>query len=211
MKNQRKRGSSRSVPGIVVVLVVFFVFVNQSLAESTSFLSLRPDWTTKTVFRKNGNIYFTGGFLNGSDYSLSIRCANAEALKVATQSISQYIRATFSSYTLGENTGAGGIERYVEDGIATFVNNIHVQGIKQGQIYYEEIPYSGKGLVYNVFVMLEMSRADYAKAKAGVLQRMKEQFRRAGETEAKKKAEKLLEDLKRELREEFHGKSASDA
>ena len=142
---------------------------------------------------------------------MSIRCANAEALKVATQSISQYIRATFSTYTLGVNTGSGGIERYVEDGIATLVNNLHVQGIRQKEIFYEEVPYGGNGTAYNVFVVLEMSKADYTKAKANVLQRMKEQFKRAGKTEAKKKAEKLLDDLKKVLREEFHGKSGGDA
>ena len=210
MKNQRKKGSSRSNPGIVVVLIVLFVFTNQSLAESISSLSLRPDWTTKTVFQKDGSIYFTGGFLNGSDYSLSIRSANAEALKVATQSISQYIRATFSTYTLGVNNGSGGIERYVEDGIATFVNNLHVQGLRQKEVFYEEIPYRGNGKVYNVFVVLEMSKADYTKAKAGVVKRMREQFKRAGAIEAKKKAEKLLDDLKKELREEFHGKDVDD-
>ena len=208
MKNQRDRLSLKSIVRIVVILVVFSSVFS---AISVSSASDRPDWTTKSVFQEGGNIYFTGGFLNGSDYSLSIRCANAEALKVATQSISQYIRGTFSTYTLGVNTGTGGIERYVEDGIATFVNNLHVQGIKQKKIFYEEVPYGGNGTAYNVFVVLEMSKADYTKAKADVLQRMKEQFKRTGEIEAKKKAEKLLDDLKNELREEFHGKSASDA
>ena len=207
MKNQRDRLSLNSIVRIVVLLVAFLsVFP----AKSVSSASDRPDWTTKTVFQEGGNIYFTGGFLNGSDYSLSIRCANVEALKVATQSISQYIRATFSTYTLGVNTGTGGIERYVEDGIATFVNNLHVQGIRQKEVFYEEIPYRGNGKVYNVFVVLEMSKADYTKAKAGVLKRMREQFRRAGAIEAKKKAEKLLDDLKKELREEFHGKDVDD-
>lgn len=186
MKNQRDRLSLNSIVRIVVLLVVF---LSTYPAKSVSSASDRPDWTTKTVFQEGGNIFFTGGFLNGSDYSLSIRCANAEALKVATQSISQYIRGTFSTYTLGENTGASGIERYVEDGIATFVNNLHVQGIRQNKIFYEEVPYGHKGVVYNVFVVLEMSKADYTKAKANVLQKMKEKFKRAGEIEAKKKAE----------------------
>ena len=208
MINQRDRLSLNSIVRIVVLRAVFsgvFSLTSISLAAD------RPDWTTKTVFQKDGSIYFTGGFLNGSDYSLSIRCANAEALKVAAQSISQYIRATFSTYTLGVNNGSGGIERYVEDGIATFVNNLHVQGIRQKKIFYEEVPYRGNGTAYNVFVVLEMSKADYTKAKAGVLKRMREQFKRAGAIEAKKKAEKLLDDLKKELREEFHGKDVDDA
>jgi hypothetical protein len=73
----------------------------------------RPHWTHKTTFEKDGHIYFTGGFLNGADYPLSIRCANAEALKIATQSISQYIRSVFSMYSQGINTGSVGIELFV--------------------------------------------------------------------------------------------------
>jgi hypothetical protein len=189
-------------------MVIFLaVFMSLFQTEAVSHATDRPDWTKRTVFQEEGNIYFTGGFLNGSDYSLSIRCANAEALKVATQSISQYIRAVFSSYIQGENTGAGGIERYVEDGIATFVNNLHVQGIRQKEVYFEEVPFGDKKLTYNVFVILEMTKADYTKAKGGVLERMKEQFKKAGEIEAKKKAEKLLDELKKELREDFSGKT----
>ena len=96
----------------------------------------RPDWTKKTVFEDEGKVFFSGGFLNGSDYSVTIRCANAEALKNAVQAISLYIRAEFSQYVQGSNAADGaGIERYVEDGIATFAENIHVQGIKQVQVY----------------------------------------------------------------------------
>jgi len=53
---------------------------------------------------------------------------------------------------------------------------------------------------YNVWVQLEMSKADYLKAKADVLRRLKDKFSGVGETEAKKKAEKLLEELKHEAR-----------
>jgi len=145
------------------------------------------------------------------DYSLTIRCANAEALKTATQSISQYIRAVFSYYIQGPNTGAGGIERYVEDGIATFINNLHVQGLQQKEVYFEEIFSGNNGPRYNVFVMLEISKADYLKAKAGALRKMKDEFERNGQTEAKKKAEELLEELKREVRKETAKGTMNDA
>ena len=51
-----------------------------------------------------------------------------------------------------------------------------------------------------MWVQLEMSKADYLKAKADVLRRLKDKFSGVGETEAKKKAEKLLEELKHEAR-----------
>ena len=112
---------------------------------------------------------FTGGFTDGADYAVTIRCANAEALKSAVQAISQYIRAEFSEYVQGSNSATGdGIERYFSDGIATFAENIHVQGIKQAELYYEKM-FSPAVMqsTYNVFVKLEMSKADYGNLNKG--------------------------------------------
>jgi hypothetical protein len=162
----------------------------------------RPEWTQNTVFENNGKIYFTGGFTDGADYAATIRCANAEALKSAVQAISQFIRAEFSEYVQGSNSATGeGIDRYFSDGIATFSENIHVQGIRQTEIYYEKM-FSPTLMqsTYNVFVKLEMSKADYLHAKAEVLRKLRDRFKDEGEIEAKEKAEKLLQDLKNEIR-----------
>jgi hypothetical protein len=162
----------------------------------------RPKWTHNTVFEKSGKVYFTGGFVNGSDYAVTIRCANAEALKNLVQAISLYIRAEFSEYVQGSNSTYGqGIERFVEDGIATFAENVHVQGIKQVELYYEEM--FSPALMqpsYNVYVKLEMSKADYLKAKADILRNLRDRFQSKGEIEAKEKAENLLQELKDEIK-----------
>ena len=160
----------------------------------------RPEWTTVSSIEEDGMVYFTGGFLNGSDYALSVRCANAEGLKVAIQSISQMIRAEFSSYVQGSNVGADGIERYVSDGIATFVDALHVRGLRQGEIFWEEV-FSPQLLVptYNVFVKLEMSKGDYLVAKADAVRKLRDSFQDEGNIRAKEKAEKLLEELKQDF------------
>lgn len=171
------------------------------LVVQTSKTDDRPDWTKNSASESDSKMYFSGGFLNGSDYSLTIRCANAEAIKVAVQGIGQYIRTEFTGYVQGANTGYGDVDRYVEDGIAVFANNFHVQGIKQKEVYYEEqfMPRHMRP-TYNVWVLLEMSKSDYLKAKADVLRKLRDRFSGVGETEAKKKAEKLLEELKHETR-----------
>ena len=177
--------------------------ISKPILVRTSEEDSRPAWTKRSVSEAQGKLYFAGGFLNGADYAVSIRCANAEALKVTIQGISQFIRAEFSSYSQGSNTDNGGIERYVEDGIATFTKNLHIQGIKQKQTYWEELAHPGTVQpTYNVWVMLEMNKADYLKAKADVLRNLRDKFAETGQTEAKEKAEKLLEDLKEEARRE---------
>jgi hypothetical protein len=162
----------------------------------------RPKWTHTTVFEEAGKVYFTGGFVNGADYAVTIRCANAEALKNLVQAISLYIRAEFSEYVQGSNSAYDhGIERFVEDGIATFAENVHVQGIKQVALYYEEM-FSPTLLQpsFNVFVKLEVSKADYLKAKADILRHLRDRFQSEGEIEAKEKAENLLQELKDEIK-----------
>ncbi|MFC1488939.1 hypothetical protein ACFL6B_03730 [Thermodesulfobacteriota bacterium] len=163
----------------------------------------RPDWTKKTTYEdsESGMIYFSGGFLNGSDYSVAMRCANAEALKVAIQTISQYVRAEFSSYVQGPNTGAGGVvDRYVEDGISTFTQNLHTQGIRQKEVYYEEMfSPSVMQSTYNVWIQLEMSMSDYLRAKSDAIRKLHNEFSRNGENAAKEKADQLLEQLKKEI------------
>ena len=174
----------------------------QPIIVQTSLDDDRPEWTQKTVFEKNGKVYFTGGFTDGADYAITIRCANAEALKSAVQAISQFIRAEFSEYVHGSNSANGdGIERYFSDGIATFSENIHVQGIRQAEIYYEEM-FSPTVMqsTYNIFVKLEISKADYLHAKTEVLKKLRDRFKNDGEIEAKEKAEKLLDELKNDIK-----------
>jgi hypothetical protein len=121
-------------------------------------------------------------------------------MKAAVQSISQYVRAEFSEYAHGPNSPGSGIDRYVEDGIANFAENVHLQGVRQTELYYEEVfTPSVMRPAYNIFVMIEMSKIDYLKAKADVLQKLRDRLSGTGELEAKKKAERLLEDLKEEL------------
>ena len=176
--------------------------IQKPIVVQTSEDDDRPEWTRKSVFEKKGKIYFSGGFTDGADYAATIRCANAEALKSAVQALTQYIRAEFSEYVHGSNSATGdGIGRYFSDGIATFSENVHVQGIRQAAVYYEEM-FSPAVMqsTYNVFVKLEMSKADYLHAKASVLKKLRDRFKDEGEIEAKEKAEKLLQDLKNEIK-----------
>ena len=156
----------------------------------------RPAWTKQSSYSDDANIYFTGGYLNGADYPLTVRTANVEAIKVACQGISQFIRAEFSGYIQGTNQAGDRLDRFVSDGIATFTRALHVQGVRQTDIYYEEtFSPSVAQPAYNVWVKLEMSKVDYMHAKAKALRSLRGQFERDGDIEAKEKAQELLDGL----------------
>lgn len=171
--------------------------IQKPVIVQTSIEDKRPSWTKQSSYSDDANIYFTGGFLNGTDYPLTIRCANAEAIKVACQGISQFIRAEFSGYIQGTNQAGDRLDRYVSDGIATFTNALHIQGVRQTDLYYEEtFSPSVARPGYNVWVKLEMSKSDYIQAKAEALRSLRDSFEREGDIEAKEKAQELLNNLK---------------
>lgn len=175
--------------------------VQQPIPIRTSESDKRPEWTKQSSFEKDGFLYFSGGFLNGADYALSVRCANAEALKVAIQSISQFVRTEFSEYAQGNNSDLEGTDRYVTDGMATLATNLHIQGVRQKDIFYEEmfLPETNR-IAYNVYVVLEMSQTDYRKAKMDVIRNFRDKMAAAGQLEAKQKAERLLDTLRKETK-----------
>jgi hypothetical protein len=174
--------------------------IQKPVVVQTSKKDNRPKWTKKTSFEDDGRLYFSGGFLNGADYAVTVRCANAEALKVLVQSLGEFIRAEFTEYVKGPNTGADGVDRYVEDGIATFVEILFIQGVRQKEIYYEEtFAATAMQSTYNVWVQIEISMVDYLKGKAESLRRLRDRFVKEGQIEAKEKAERLLEELKENI------------
>jgi len=175
---------------------------NQPVEIRTSLNDKRPGWTNKPSFEETNSIYFTGGFLKGGDYSVTLRCANAEALKSMVQAINQFVRAEFSMFTHGSNDIESGIDRYIQDGIATFTRNLHIQGIRQAESYYEEMydPVS-RNTFFNAWVKLEISKTNYLKAKYSALKKLRDDFHGAGEIEAKEKAQRLLDDLKGQVSE----------
>jgi hypothetical protein len=184
--------------------------LQKPLIVNKSGIDERPTWVAKTHYEENGIMYFSGAFLNGADYAVSVRCANAEAMKVVVQGISQFIRAEFSEFSQGDNTAADGVDRYVSDGIATFVQTMHLQGVRQTAVYYEEtFSLTVMQPTYNVFVQLQMSKAEYLKAKADALQRLSDRFRDTGQSAAQRKADKLLDELKRDVEHEFGNSDAT--
>ena len=67
---------------------------------------------------------------------------------------------------------------------------------------YQALQKQGRGVEEAGQLVYEMSKADYLKAKADVLRNLRNKFAEAGQSEAKEKAEKLLEELKEEVRRE---------
>ena len=159
----------------------------------------RPEWTNQTTFYEDeSGIHFIGGVMGGSDYALTLRLAKSEAIKNLLESIEIKARSEFSSVMHG-NYGNDDIGRYVTDAVAWTVDNLRIGGIKQRNIYYEKDFDPGTHRVrYNAWVNLEVSKADYIKAKTRAAEKLLNKAIREKDEEAKEKALELLDRLRTE-------------
>ena len=160
----------------------------------------RPKWTTVETFMEKGdNFFYPGGVMGGADYALTLKLAKSEATKNLLESIEIKARAEFSSAIHGKNRSEGDLGRYVTDAVAWTVDNLRIGGIKQRRIYYEQIfdPIS-QSFKSNAWVKLEISKADYLKAKTKSAQKLLDKAISEKDEEAKEKALELLEKLRQE-------------
>lgn len=160
----------------------------------------RPEWTSeKPFFENDQGFHVTGGYMGGTDYALTLRLAKAEATKNLLESVEIKARSEFSSAIHGRNRDDGDLGRYVTDAVAWTVENLRVRGIRQNQVYYEQIfdPVS-QSFKYNSWVQLIISKPDYQKAKVDAAQRLLGKGIRQNDAEAKEKAMELLEKLRQE-------------
>jgi len=179
---------------------------NQAMAEFSKPVVIektgttqRPEWTNQITFYEDAQgLHFTGGVMGGSDYALTLRLAKSEAIKNMLESIEMKARSEFSSAMHG-NYGNDDIGRYVTDAVAWTVDNLRVGGIKQRNIHYEQTFDPGTHRVrYNAWVNLEVSRSDYIKAKTSAAEKLLKKAIRDQDTEAKEKAQEILERLRNE-------------
>ena len=161
----------------------------------------RPEWTTKETFiEQDGNFIYTGGIMGGADYALTLRLAKGEANKNLLESVQIKARAEFSSAIHGQNRNENDLGRYVTDAVAWTVDNIKIGGIHQREIYYEQIFDPGnQSFKYNAWVQLEISQADYLKAKRNAAEKLLDKATREKNDEAKQKTKKLLRELRKEV------------
>ena len=160
----------------------------------------RPEWTTKeTYIEKDGDLIYTGGIFGGADYALTLRLAKSEATKNLLESIQIKARAEFSSAIHGQNRSDSDLGRYVTDAVAWTVDNLKIGGMRQKEIYYEQIfdPVS-QSFKYNAWVQLQISKPDYLKAKIAATEKLRDKAIREKDQEAKEKAMELLGKLRQE-------------
>lgn len=173
--------------------------LNRPVVVEKSGATQRPEWANQTTFYEDSQgFHFTGGVMGGSDYALTLRLAKSEAMKNLLESVEVKARSEFSSVMHG-NYGRDDIGRYVTDAVAWTVDTLRVGGIKQRTIYYEQaFDPSTHRVRYNAWVNLEISRADYIKAKTSAAERLLKKAIQSQDEEAKERALELLERLRNE-------------
>ena len=165
----------------------------------TSKGSSKPEWVFKSFKELDDGYEFSGGVNDVADYALGISEARAEAIKNGIVSIQIKVGTEFTKFAEGSNMSQDLIGRWVSDGIAFLSDSLYVSGIKQKEIYYERVKYNTEYKPhYNIWALCSISSADYLKAKIDAVQKLVNKYQQDKNEEAKKKAEELLDRLRRE-------------
>jgi len=165
----------------------------------TSKGSSKPEWVFKSFKELDDGYEFSGGVNDVADYALGISEARAEAIKNGIVSIQIKVGTEFTKFAEGSNMSQDLIGKWVSDGIAFLSDSLYVSGIKQKEIYYEKVLYNTEYKPhYNIWALCSISSADYLKTKIDAAQRLVNKYQQEKNEEAKKKAEELLDRLRRE-------------
>lgn len=160
--------------------------------------SPRPAWVDGDSFSEDDKgIHMVGAFMGSADYNMTIRLAKAEAMKNLLESVEVKARGEFSSAMHGGNRQTNDIGRYVTDTVGWVVENLRVRGVRQRQVYVEQVIVPGYPVTkYNAWVRVEISKADYEHAKLDATNRFLAKAVCENDAEAKEKAEQVLMQLK---------------
>jgi len=160
----------------------------------------RPEWTTKEPYiEEDGYLIYTGGMIGGADYALTLRLAKSEATKNLLESIHIKARTEFSNAIHGQNRSETDLGRYVTDAVAWTVDSLRIGGIRQKEIYYEQVfDPANQSFKYNAWVQVQISKPDYLKAKIAATEKLLDRAIRQKDQEAKEKALELLDKLGQE-------------
>jgi len=185
---------------VVVAGVALNAYGAQALPAGETVNNSWPEWITQETFiEKDGRLIYTGCFMGGADYVLTLRLAKSEAAKSLLESVSIRAQSEFSTALDGYNRRGSDTGRYVTDAIAWTVDNLKVGGIKQRRVFYEKVfdPQS-QSYHYNAWVQLTISREDYVKAKTSAAEKLLDKTIREKDKGAKEKALELLKRLRGE-------------
>lgn len=158
----------------------------------------RPAWVDGDTFAEDDKgLYMVAAFMGGADYTMTLRLAKAEAMKNLLESVEVKARGEFSSAMHGGNRTTNDIGRYVTDTVGWVVENLRVRGVRQRQVYVEQVTAPGSHATkYNAWVRVEISKADYEQAKLDAANRLMARAALDNDAEAKEKAGLLLEQIK---------------
>ncbi len=153
----------------------------------------KPGWvkTDKDFFEKKGDFYFRGVVTDRKDLGYAKREAKAEAIKNIAEKVNTRVRTEFKEATQGSNVSDEGLSLFTSDAIAWVADNLNIQGIAPSNVYWqrvEKVTPEGVKYSYNVYVLCQIPKADYEKARNMAIKALLKKYANAGQQDAKKAA-----------------------
>jgi len=158
--------------------------------------SSKPGWVKsgKDFFEKKGDFYFRGVVTDRKDLAYAKREAKAEAIKNIAEKVNTRVRTEFNEATQGSNVSEEGLSIFTSDAISWVADNLNIQGISPSNVYWQRVEKAtpeGYKYSYNVYVLCQIPKTDYEKARNMAIKVLLKKYSDAGQQNAKKAAEEV--------------------
>ncbi len=159
----------------------------------------KPQWLNTPFYEEGDNIFASGAVNGVFDYAIGVREAESEALATLVKAIQQKVRYDFGRATKGQNLEKNDLGKIIESAIAVTTENIKVSGVKPERVEHQRVEETVTSntvrYLYNCYVLVKISKADYFSAREKALNGGLEQAKAAKNQEA----EQLLNLVKEKL------------
>jgi len=154
----------------------------------------KPNWvkSDQDAFEEKEKLFFRGIITNRKDLAYAKREAKAEAVKNVAEMINIRVRTEFSEATQGSNVSEQGMSIFTSDVVSWIVDNLNIQGISPSKQYWQRVEKTtdlGFKYFYNVHVLCEIEKADYAKARDLAIKKILQKYTESSQKQVREAAE----------------------
>lgn len=163
--------------------------------------SSKPDWLTKPSDWEGDYLFVAGVITQAHDMSFGMNQANADGIQKIMNTMGNAVKTSATQALRGANMSDGDVGRFSEFAVAWVSDTKKISGVTSPETYWEKVQKAEPGGVsyfYNCYTRLKISKKDYNASIYGAYEEMKRQAQK----ENNKQAEKVADDLLKELKEQ---------
>lgn len=156
-----------------------------------------PDWALKQSYEQGDYLYVVGEGTDPEGYALAGRMAKANAVQTLAEVVG--LKAKSELVKTAQRVGLSTSGSFIQDSVAMTTEYVTVQDLTHHEDYRDKVELAEDGRIrYRVLSAYRLPLQSFRAAKVRALETMQGRYVKAQDLEAKRAAQKLLDEVKAE-------------